>query len=308
MNNNILQGSRNITVIYDENRYRFNTSKIDSLAADDTYKIKIKELFDVFSKNRTYVRLLDSTTPKAGIIIILTSLLLGIIFLSIAIKSSGNHRYEYEPKIMTDKSNQIDTFYDKQDKFVSSKDVNKKVDPQLENNDEDDKPKVGDPQDMDFTLGIVAAGYSNKWKREKNAVYWVMFSFCVIAFVFTLIILIGHQVRQRRLYQALEKYELDTLGDYMAELQDNFYIRRLHKKKAIFKYLKCFYCYKFLYEVKMTINRPNQLRQDRRSINDYQVDTNPDLNITGEIEYPSQNYNDYGYQDSEQGNIFKDRQ
>ena len=82
-------GNREIKIMYDEKRYRFNTASIETLDTDAERRIKLKELFDVFSKNRTYMRLLDAGSPKCGIIVIVLSIIIGIVSLALALSDQN---------------------------------------------------------------------------------------------------------------------------------------------------------------------------------------------------------------------------
>ena len=303
-----LQG-RIVTVIYDEKRYRFNTTQIEGLNINEDKKFKLKEMFDVLSKNRTYIRLLDSTTPKAAIIMILVGLLLSIIFLIAAVRNTGpiSHiRHSDESTSKTTFNEPI--FYDNDTKYVSASDVNKEVSRNSNstpNDEEDDQPQVGDPGDpgdLNFRLGLLSGYSTNKWRRKKDAFYWVLFIIILIITISTVFLFILYQIRQRRLYQSLEKYELDMIGDYMSELRNTFMIKRMHKKRIIFKYLKCLFAFKFAYEVR-TVSSSHRERPQITHGNDYNVDTETGLNVTSEMDYSQYDSRVYEFKDGETKNL-----
>ena len=119
-------------------------------------------------------------------------------------------------------------------------------------------------------------------------------------------IFISQQVRQRRLYHALAKYELDTIADYMPFFKDTFIIRRLHRKKKIFRCCKFLYAFRFSCEIKV-IDSPNAdaVYRGQRQNNDYHVGTDTDLNITNELENRQHKSQVYSFRDNELGVINK---
>ena len=312
-------GSRGriILVAYDEKRYRFNTAKIEGLDVDENRKYKLKEMFDVFSKNRNYLQLLDSTTPRAVVVIIMAALLLSIIFLPLAIKSAGRAGHKHTGQSVGTQDSKFTLFYDDDaTRFVSPEDVKSSIDHEKvkskmdeeKDEEEDSGPSVGDhgtPGDSDFRLGIQGSYATNRWSRRKSATYWSFFFIYIIVIVVATLILINHQIRQRRLYQALEKYELDTIGDYMPELKDLFSIRRMHERKVIFSCLNCFYCYSFAYEVKTTGGVMNGQTDNRINTENYTDDTGAELNVTSELDYREYTADNHEFTDVETGDIKK---
>lgn len=303
--------NKEITVTYDEKRYRFNTTKIESLNIGEEHKIKLKELFDVFSKNRTYVRLIDAHSPKCAIIVIAISVIFSIVFLALA---TSNESYNKEGGHGSGLINSVN--FDDLSENVAKNDLTgsdlksstNEKDKTIMKAEDDEKykePMVGDPNDLTSPSGIMYGYADNTWRREKDATYWILFILSLMIFIFTTLLLISHQVRNRRQYQALEKYELNTIGDYMPYFKDTFTIRRIHRRKKIFKYCNCMFSFRFGYEVQTLKDIDGKGRVPRRrSNNDYHVDTETELNVTGELDQPQYNSQIYQFKDTETGNLF----
>lgn len=295
-------GVKSIVVTYDEKRFRFSTGAIETLDTDGERKIKLKELFDVFSKNRTYIRLLDASSPKCAIVLLILSLIFSIVFLALAI----NDQTQKDSRAPRDRL-LLETNFN----LEATRHISNAISSIFSPNNKisvDDQSSSGTLINSLLSAAPVLSGVTDySWRQNKNAAYWIVFALCLMILLFTSLLLISHQVRQRRLYHALEKYELDTIAEYMPFFKDTFMIKRMHRKKKIFKFFNCLFSFRFGYEVKVLDDpRADAVINMRPRNNDYHVGSDTDLNITGDLDNRQHKSHVYSYRDTEAYHINKE--
>ena len=229
--------SRKVIVPFNQKSFRFETDVLYTLDISGEQEEELTEFFSDLSRDRTYVRLSRKNHIKLSLIIIVLSLFFSLLFLGLAIKTMKQLEIQEKDEV---KGIKIDGSLRA-----------------LKNKRLGEANSVKNGSQIDNHI---------KTRERAEAFFFIMFILSTTVFIISLLFLIFNQRKCRRIYQALEKAELDLIGDYYKQLKEKFILMSRHKKQKVFRICSCFYCFEFKIEIQM-----KQIDSENKSDKDYQI-------------------------------------